>query len=418
MKLDNAEALHFLRSLEHAKQKEIGDYLSTALDRLGATFATIPDDLPPNANVLEIGAMPYFMTALLLRYTNFKVSTINEPFWLEIDGGKALLRSAEFGFNHEIEYQGVNIEYDPFPYPDDHFDLVLYCEVIEHLTYDPTQTLFEIHRVLKPQGKVIISTPNPFRYTNILKFLSGKNIYPPYSGYNSYARHHREFSSGELRRLLQACSYEVEELYTIHDRSYDHPRILDSLVRGAMRIGLLRGQQDVIVLRGRAVGASRYGYPAEMYADVYAYRRVSESAVVMGENEEPQLGGGWYPRENWPPQVRWTSRDALARLKFRGQQSISVHFFTGPKELNKTVTGALYTNEVKYPLALPPGEWQELTFPVPPDADERLDVAFHWDEPWNPHEVLGSPDTRELGVAVQKIWLHDDDNTSGANGGE
>ena len=60
MKLDNEEALNFLRSLEHAEQKEISDYLSTALDRLGATFALIPDDLPSQAKVLEIGAMPYY----------------------------------------------------------------------------------------------------------------------------------------------------------------------------------------------------------------------------------------------------------------------------------------------------------------------------------------------------------------------
>ena len=408
MKLDNEEALDFLRSLEHAEQKEISDYLSTALDRLGATFALIPDDLPSQAKVLEIGAMPYFMTALLLRYTNFAVSPINEPYWLDVDGGSVRLHSTKYPFTRTIQYEGVNIEYDPFPYSDGSFDLVLYCEVIEHLTYDPTQTLYEIHRVLKPEGRLILSTPNPFRYTNILKFLSGKNIYPPYSGFNSYARHHREFSAGELRRLLQACNYQVEELYSIHDCSYDHPRILDAVVRAATRTGLLRGQQDVVMLRARAVGKARYGYPQDMYADVYAYHRVTESAVVMGENEDPQLGGGWYPRENWPPQVRWTSRDALVRLKYRGQETISISLFSGPKELNRTVTGAVYTNEVKYPVALAPGEWQELEFPVPPDANKRLDVAFHWDEPWNPHEVLGSPDTRELGVAVHKVWLHGD----------
>lgn len=417
MRLDYAEALDFLRSLEHAEQKEIRDYLSNALDRLGATFEIIPDDLPPNAAVLEIGALPYYMTALLLHYTNFTVSAMNEPDPRGERDGQVTLRSNEYGFSKTIAYRRANIEFDPFPYPDDHFDLVLYCEVIEHLTYDPTQTLYEIHRVLKPQGQLIITTPNPFRYTNILRFLRGKNIYPHYSGYNSYARHHREFSAGELRELLHACNYEVDELYAIHDRSYDHPRLLDAVVRGALRIGLMRGQQDVVMLRARAKGAPRYGYPADLYVDIHAYDRVAESAIVMGENEEPQLGGGWYPREDWPPQIRWTGREASIRLLYAGQKTISISLYSGPKELKRTVTGTLSVNKAKHPIAMPAGEWQELSFPVPPDADERLLVIFDWDEPWHPHEVLGNPDTREIGVAVHKIWLHDGDDAE-SNGSD
>lgn len=412
MKLDYAEALQFLRSLEHMQTKVIGDYLDTALDRLGATFSLIPEDLPAQANVLEIGAMPYCMTALLLRYTDFSVSAINEPFWVEEDGGVATLSSESYDFTGSIAYDGVNIERDPFPYPDDHFDLVLYCEVIEHLTYDPTQTLYEIHRVLKPGGQLIISTPNPFRYTNILKFLTGKNIYPPFSGYGTNARHNREFSAGELRKLLKVCNFEVEELQVIHDGSYDHPRILDAWVRGLLRLGLLEGQQDVILVRARAAGQPRYGYPSALFSDIHGYRRFAESAVVMGENEVPQLGGGWYPREDWPPQVRWTSEFALARLNCRGQKFVSVRLFSGPTELNRTMTGTLFTNRVEFPIVLAAGEWHVLTFPVPPDVVGRLDVAFQWDKPWVPYEVNGSPDTRKLGVAVQKIWLHDDDDAA------
>ena len=410
MRLDYAEALDFLRSLEHAEQKEIRDYLSNALDRLGATFELIPDDLPPHAAVLEIGALPYYMTALLLRYTDFTVSAMNEPDPRGERDGEVTLRSSEYDFAKTIAYHRANIEYDPFPYPDNHFDMVLYCEVIEHLTYDPTQSLYEIHRVLKPDGCLIITTPNPFRYTNVLRFLRGKNIYPHYSGYNSYARHHREFSAGELRQLLRACNFEVDEIYTIHDRSYDHPRLLDAVARGALRLGLLRGQQDVVMLRARAHGNPRYGYPAELYVDVHAYDRATESAIVMGENEEPQLGGGWYPLEHWPPHIRWTAREASVRLSYEGQQSLSMRLYSGPAELQKTVTGTLSVNGVAHPLAMPPGEWQELSFPVPAEAEKRLLIMFKWDDPWIPHDVLGSPDTREIGVAIQKIWLHDGDD--------
>jgi len=412
MQIDRTEALTFLRSLEHTQQKEVSDYLSTALDRLGATFNLIPDDLPKGAKVLELGAMPYYMTALLLRYTDFEVHAANEPYWLDIDGGKITLRSTAYGFEHQLTYQGFNIEQDPFPYPDATFDLVLYCEIIEHLVYDPVQTLYEIHRVLKPGGTLILTTPNPFRYTNILKFLRGQNIYPPFSGYGGYARHNREFSAGELRRLLTACNYHVETLRVIHDRSYSHPKGLDTIVRALAKVGIFSAQLDVIMLRARAHSAPRYAYPSDLFTDIHAYRRVTESYVEMGNNEAPQLGGGWYPAEDWPPVVRWTGRDALVRLKYRGQRQVSVRFFSGPKELARPVTGAIYTNEVKYPVTCPAGQWIELSFPTPADADKRLEVAFHWDQPWVPKDVLGSSDTRLLGVAVQKIWLHDEEKAS------
>lgn len=416
MRLDNDEALRFLRSLEHAAQKEVSDYLSNALDRLGATFELIPDDLLPQAEVLEIGALPYYMTALLLRYTDFSISAINEPNPRADSEGEVTLRSSEYDFSKTVSYRSANIEFDPFPYPDNHFDMVFYCEVIEHLTYDPTQTLYEIHRVLKPDGHLIITTPNPFRYTSILRYIRGKNIYPHYSGYNSYARHHREFSAGELRQLLNACNFEVNEIYTIHDRSYDHPRYIDAVVRGALRVGLLRGQQDVVMLRARAHGKPRYGYPADLYVDVHAYDRATESAVIMGDNEEPQLGGGWYPLEEWPPHIRWTSREAGVRLAYAGQRMVSLYVYSGPKELARTVTGTLVMNKVEHRISMPPDEWQVLSFPVPEGVEGRLLLLLYWDETWIPHEVVGLPDTREIGVAVNKIWLHNGDDEAESAG--
>lgn len=44
------------------------------------------------------------------------------------------------------------------PYPDNTFDKVLFCEVIEHVE-DDTKALKEIRRVLKPGGRIVVSTP-------------------------------------------------------------------------------------------------------------------------------------------------------------------------------------------------------------------------------------------------------------------
>jgi len=47
----------------------------------------------------------------------------------------------------------------PLPYPDNFFDLIWCSEVIEHLK-DPRATLTEFRRILKSEGKAVLTTPN------------------------------------------------------------------------------------------------------------------------------------------------------------------------------------------------------------------------------------------------------------------
>jgi SAM-dependent methyltransferase len=42
----------------------------------------------------------------------------------------------------------------------DSIDIVLFCEIIEHLTFNPIPMWKEIYRVMKPAGKIIVTTPN------------------------------------------------------------------------------------------------------------------------------------------------------------------------------------------------------------------------------------------------------------------
>lgn len=61
---------------------------------------------------------------------------------------------------------------EKIPYPDNTFDKVLFCEVIEHVE-DDAKVLREIRRVLKPGGRVVITTPSlkGFRAHSKLKQL-------------------------------------------------------------------------------------------------------------------------------------------------------------------------------------------------------------------------------------------------------
>lgn len=68
----------------------------------------------------------------------------------------------------------VNIE--RLPHKKGEFDIVVAAEVIQFL-YNPEMVLRELNRVLKDDGKLVITTPNLLYWGNRLKFLKGEFVY-------------------------------------------------------------------------------------------------------------------------------------------------------------------------------------------------------------------------------------------------
>lgn len=167
---------------------------------------------------LELGGNPYFTTMLLKQFTELEVSLANY-FGLENNGEyNQSVDYTELGSGQKkstsFTYQHFNVENDSFPYPDAAFDLVIFAEIIEHLLNDPCNVLREIKRVLKPNGTLILTTPNVARLENVTRLISGANIYDPYSGYGPYGRHNREFNRHELDQLLKFEGFEPTECFT------------------------------------------------------------------------------------------------------------------------------------------------------------------------------------------------------------
>jgi len=83
-----------------------------------------------------------------------------------------------------------------FPFSDNRFDLVWSTEVIEHLE-NPEFSLSEMKRILKPGGKIILTTPNSdvwlFRIFNFFGIPAQKF---------QQGGHKQFFSIGDIRMLL------------------------------------------------------------------------------------------------------------------------------------------------------------------------------------------------------------------------
>lgn len=66
--------------------------------------------------------------------------------------------------------RGINIQ-EKTPFKENTFDYVTMLAVLEHLI-QPNKALTEVHRILKPRGTLIITTPH-LRAERILKFWNG-----------------------------------------------------------------------------------------------------------------------------------------------------------------------------------------------------------------------------------------------------
>jgi methionine biosynthesis protein MetW len=70
-------------------------------------------------------------------------------------------RAVEFCLKKGFKVSCLTLEEAHFP--DEYFDAVILCHVIEHLSH-PLETLKEIYRILKPKGLVLVYCPNAASY--------------------------------------------------------------------------------------------------------------------------------------------------------------------------------------------------------------------------------------------------------------
>ncbi len=184
----------------------------------------------------------------------------------------------ESGKKTEITIQGeaftvqsFDVELDRFPFDDSSFDLVLCSEVVEHLGLDPFFMLAEINRVLKPEGVLLLSTPNVVSARNAWKMLLGFSPYLYASFTLTRDRHNREYSAFEVASMLLHSGFKAERLFTSNvyfprirfpSRGFLRQCAIDLLFK-LNRTSQWRG--DCIFALARKTGPVVERYPREFY---------------------------------------------------------------------------------------------------------------------------------------------------------
>jgi SAM-dependent methyltransferase len=192
------------------------DYLEKHIPRLARTLALVP---PPQSTsrVLELGCYMQ-ITPLLNQLCGYR--EVRGAYY----GPKGRVDHKVIG-SFECDVDHFDAERDDFPYPENHFDLVIAGEIIEHMIFDPMHLVVESRRVLREGGRILVTTPNVASLASVAKTLEGKDnpqIYPYYKHPSDEPEigHMREYTAWELGEAVKAAGFEIERLFTTCIQEY------------------------------------------------------------------------------------------------------------------------------------------------------------------------------------------------------
>lgn len=199
--------------------------------------------LPASAKILDIGAYPPHLFKALtgLGYQVWGISSPHEAI-------------------RHPHIKTLNIESKSLPFQKNSFDLVLFTEIIEHLTIHPQKILTQIKLVLKPAGYLLLTTPNVLRSQNLFSLIIRKNIYFSLSQLKQlpYHRHNREYTLPEIINLLHSAGFKIVHrhhfiAYTPFRSKNHHDTIMLKLTKiiNYLFMSVFSGRRDNIFILAR-----------------------------------------------------------------------------------------------------------------------------------------------------------------------
>lgn len=178
--------------------------------RIASDLDIVRDSVPENCSILELGSVPLLLTLALSR-SRYAITGC------DIAPERYASTLASTGL-HVVK---CDIEKEPLPFPDNAFDAIVFNELFEHLRINLVFTLSEALRVLKPNGTLMLSSPNLKSLEGHVNYLfrdkafsCAGNIHAEYMKLQSLGHmgHVREYTKTEVLEFLENVGFSVNGL--------------------------------------------------------------------------------------------------------------------------------------------------------------------------------------------------------------
>ena len=237
------------------------EYFNTHRERYLNCLELIPS-AQPGQRLLELGASFHHLTPGL-EALGYGVRCAD--IW-EGDAQRTAELTSQDGKDHrEYTVDNFDLQQQRWPYNDGEFDVIVFCEILEHLNTDPMSVLSEINRVLKKDGLLLVTTPNMASAKSVNYVLAGNSPYvfgQFVPGGLPTDRHNREYTASEVEHLLQAAGFDIVTLETHNSWWKDQGRALPILVGAGLPMAH-RGDNTFAL--GKKVSAVTDRFPEEFY---------------------------------------------------------------------------------------------------------------------------------------------------------
>jgi 2-polyprenyl-3-methyl-5-hydroxy-6-metoxy-1,4-benzoquinol methylase len=184
------------------------NYFHNQLPRYARTIKRIQELRPAPCKVLDVGSH-YLHQSVLLAKLGYQVTGIDIDLFTTVDFVSQ--RAKAFG----IDNLTVNaLEMGDFLHGQEgQFDVVVFTEILEHITFNPVRFWRRIHELLSPGGIIYLSTPNSLRPAAWLRqlrsLLLGQGVGLSLDGIFgtvTYGHHWKEYSAWEVKRYFALLS--------------------------------------------------------------------------------------------------------------------------------------------------------------------------------------------------------------------
>ena len=238
-------------------------YIENHLRRYRHTLAALESISPAAGSVgLEVGTSWLF--ALTMR-AGLGFERVDVTDFRPGDGRASVPVDLDHpSFRGRFDAFNVNLESDPLPAEPAQYDVLLCCEVLEHMDVDPMFMLAELNRVARPGARLLLTTPNVTSSRNVAKMLQGfaPHFFMQYHKDRSPYRHNIEYAPDQVMALVAGAGFRVDRCWTadtFEEPSRDALEILQ-------RLGFptsMRG--DNLFITATKMGPVQDRHPAAVY---------------------------------------------------------------------------------------------------------------------------------------------------------
>lgn len=234
------------------------DYWAYQKPRYARTLRRIRELAPPGARILDIGSH-YLHQAGVLRLAGFEVTGLDVPVFTDLDWIRR--RADRLGVRNE---PADDFEPGDFlPGASAAFDVVLFTEALEHITFNPVRFWRRVAELLQPDGFIYLTTPNAYEFRNLRKVVKrlvtgrGIGLRPgAILRHVTYGHHWKLYCAREIREYFAELSDDFEVAVATYSlaRGDGAPRhaTREALQRLFDRIPLFRSHLEAVIrLTGR-----------------------------------------------------------------------------------------------------------------------------------------------------------------------